>query len=1347
MSGAARALLVRLRPSFALLAPRTVPQPRDLPLASVAASPYLSASRASPYSALRTLTSAVMSGALSTAAGTSAAAVAPSAVPRAHSVARGSSAKGVIQIPTTAPRGLRGEPWRGLRRLTGGTVAPSAVLARKLAANAARIPRVSCSAAPSGSVATAPASQQGPPSLAAILALGNIRPHPITSQPLTLPFSPNILPSPPPSAAASPEVVARLGFEEERREHVAEYNAEATVYRHKRTGAQIMSLCCADENKVFGITFRTPPKDSTGIPHILEHSVLCGSRKYPVKEPFVELAKGSLNTFLNAFTYPDRTCYPVASTNLQDFYNLVDVYLDAVFFPNCVRDEKTFQQEGWHYELDDPKDDITFKGVVFNEMKGVYSQPDSVFMRAVQQALFPDNEYAVDSGGDPKVIPQLSFQQFQDFHAQFYHPSNARIWFYGDDDPNKRLAMIAEYLDKFDANPAAPMESQVSAQPLLSKPWRIVDTYPSSADAAPSESSEEEAADGDESSSPSSSSSSAAAPRRHMTAVNWVLSESPLSLPQELTLGFLDHLLLGTPAAPLRKKLLESGLGEAIVGGGLQDELRQPVFSIGLKGVAAADVPKVEQLVMEVLEELERDGFTEPAVEAAVNTVEFALRENNTGSFPRGLSLMLRSMGKWIYGGDPIEPLRFEGPLAEFKEKIRQPGGIKAVFSPLIRAYLLDNHHRVTVEMQPDPTKADADEEAERAVLESFRQKLAESDLEKLVEATKELKERQETPEPPEALRCVPSLQLEDIPKQPVQVPIAVDRDGSGATILRHDLFTNDVLYLDLALDMRHLPAHLVPLVSLFCQSLLEMGTKDMDFVDLNQLIGRKTGGISMFPLTSSKRGSKQPVSYLVARGKATSAQAADLLNLVRVVLCDVQLTDQQRFKQFVAQRKQGMESRFLGSGHSIAASRLDAMDSLAGWANEQMGGYSYLQYLRALEKRVDEDWPGVAASLEQIRQVVLSADGAVVNLTADAATLDKADVAVRELLASLPAQRAQVAGSPWSTLPVKNEAFLVPTQVNYVGKAVNLYDAAGYNLSGSAYVASKLVGMSWLWDRVRVSGGAYGGFCDFDSHSGVFTFLSYRDPNLLSTLDNYDGAVEFLRQLQLDEDARTKAIIGTIGDVDSYQLPDSKGYSSMVRYLLEVSEEDRQKRREEILTTTNKELNEFADYLQAVKEKGTVVVVASPGDVEAANKEKPGFLSTINVVVVASPGDVETVNKEKRVFSSTHLPVLCECHKTAAIAFPVHICSSSLPAIHMLPPPLHSPPVFHNSSSHAPPHSPPRSPQQPLSAPICSARGDPHHALQHENGAGCWKAGEWGGVMESERMGRGDGKRENGAG
>ncbi|CAI5464186.1 unnamed protein product [Closterium sp. Yama58-4] len=1174
MSGAARALLVRFRPSLALLAPRSVPLPRDLPLASLAATPYLSASRASPYSALRTLTSAVMSGALSTATGRSAAAVAPSAVPRAHTSSRGTSAKGVIQIPRAAPRGLRGEPWRGLRRLTGGSVAPLAALARKLATNAGQIPRVSCSAAPSGSVATAPASLQ----------------------------------------AASPEVVARLGFEEERREHVAEYNAEATVYRHVRTGAQIMSLCCADENKVFGITFRTPPKDSTGIPHILEHSVLCGSRKYPVKEPFVELAKGSLNTFLNAFTYPDRTCYPVASTNLQDFYNLVDVYLDAVFFPNCVRDEKTFQQEGWHYELDDPKDDITFKGVVFNEMKGVYSQPDSVFMRAVQQALFPDNEYAVDSGGDPKVIPQLTFQEFQAFHAQFYHPSNARIWFYGDDDPNKRLAMIAEYLDKFDANPAAPKESQVSPQPLLSKPWRVVDTYPSSADSAtPSDSSEGESPENDSSS--SSSSSSAAAPRRHMTAVNWVLSEAPLSLPQELTLGFLDHLLLGTPAAPLRKRLLESGLGEAIVGGGLQDELRQPVFSIGLKGVAAADVPKVEQLVMEVLQELERDGFTEPAVEAAVNTVEFALRENNTGSFPRGLSLMLRSMGKWIYGGDPIEPLRFEGPLAEFKEKIRQPGGIKAVFSPLIRAYLLDNHHRVTVEMQPDPTKAEADEEAERAVLESFRQKLAESDLEKLVEATKELKERQETPDPPEALRCVPSLQLEDIPKQPVQVPIAVEKDGSGATILRHDLFTNDVLYLDLALDMRHLPAHLVPLVSLFCQSLLEMGTKDMDFVDLNQLIGRKTGGISVFPLTSSKRGTKQPVSYLVARGKATSAQAADLLNLVRVVLCDVQLTDQQRFKQFVAQRKQGMESRFLGSGHSIAASRLDAMDSLAGWANEQMGGYSYLQYLRALEKRVDEDWPGVAASLEQIRQAVLTADGAVVNLTADAATLDKADVAVRELLASLPAQRAQVAGSAWSTLPVKNEAFLVPTQVNYVGKAVNLYDAAGYNLNGSAYVASKLVGMSWLWDRVRVSGGAYGGFCDFDSHSGVFTFLSYRDPNLLSTLDNYDGAVEFLRQLQLDEDARTKAIIGTIGDVDSYQLPDSKGYSSMVRYLLEVSEEDRQKRREEILTTTNKELNEFADYLQAVKGKGTVVVVASPGDVEAANKEKPGFLSTINVL------------------------------------------------------------------------------------------------------------------------------------
>ncbi|KAJ4716340.1 presequence protease 1, chloroplastic/mitochondrial-like [Melia azedarach] len=979
-------------------------------------------------------------------------------------------------------------------------------------------------------------------------------------------------------AEVSDEVAEKLGFEKVSEQFIGECKSKAVLFKHKKTGAEVMSVSNDDENKVFGIVFRTPPKDSTGIPHILEHSVLCGSRKYPLKEPFVELLKGSLNTFLNAFTYPDRTCYPVASTNTKDFYNLVDVYLDAVFFPKCVEDFQTFQQEGWHFELDNPSEDITYKGVVFNEMKGVYSQPDNILGRTAQQALFPDNTYGVDSGGDPKVIPKLTFEEFKEFHCKYYHPSNARIWFYGDDDPNERLRILSEYLDSFDAS-SAPRESVIGTQKLFSEPVRIVEKYPASQG-------------GD-------------LKKKHMVCLNWLLSDKPLDLETELTLGFLDHLMLGTPASPLRKILLESGLGDAIVGGGIEDELLQPQFSIGLKNVSEDDIQKVEELIMNTLKKLADEGFDSNAVEASMNTIEFSLRENNTGSFPRGLSLMLRSIGKWIYDMDPFEPLKYEKPLMALKARIVEEGS-KAVFSPLIEKYILNNPHRVTVEMQPDPEKASHDEAAEREILAKVKSSMREEDLAELARATQELRLKQETPDPPEALRSVPSLSLHDIPKEPICVPTEVG-DINGVKVLRHDLFTNDVLYTEVVFDMSSLKQELLPLVPLFCQSLLEMGTKDLTFVQLNQLIGRKTGGISVYPLTSSVRGKDDPCSRMIVRGKAMAGCAEDLFKLVNLVLQEVQFTDQQRFKQFVSQSKARMENRLRGSGHGISAARMDAKLNTAGWISEQMGGVSYLEFLKALEEKVDQDWAGISSSLEEIRRSLLSRDGCLINMTADGKNLTNSEKFIGKFLDMLP-KNSSVERVAWKAqLPSANEAIVIPTQVNYVGKAANLYDA-GYQLNGSAYVISKHISNTWLWDRVRVSGGAYGGFCDFDTHSGVFTFLSYRDPNLLKTLDVYDGTGHFLRELEMDDDTLTKAIIGTIGDVDAYQLPDAKGYSSLLRHLLGITEEERQKRREEILSTSLKDFKEFADVMEAIKDKGVAVAVASPDDVDAANKERTNF-------------------------------------------------------------------------------------------------------------------------------------------
>ena len=479
--------------------------------------------------------------------------------------------------------------------------------------------------------------------------------------------------SKPSLSVVSAEPATHPAFELVRVDMVDEYTIKAATYRHKKSGAEIISAQADDDNKVFGVVFRTPVKDSTGVPHVLEHSVLCGSDKYTSKEPFVELLKGSLQTFLNAFTYPDRTCYPVASQNTKDFYNLVNVYLDAVLHPRAKRDPTVLAQEGWHYELEDAAEPLTFKGVVFNEMKGVYSSPESRLYRASQQTTFPDNTYAVDSGGDPEVIPNLSFEQFKSFHDAYYHPANGRFFFYGDDAPLARLELLDEYLQAFDAKDVSPTETAVATQKLYAEPWKHVEAFP--------------AGEGEDA-------------EKHMVMVNWLLHEDDLSDFDQLALGVLDHLLMGTTTAPLYQAMLSSGLGTNVMGGGLSDELKQATFSVGLKGVEPDNVAKVEELALTTLQGVAARGFGADEVEASMNTIEFQLRECNTGGFPKGLSFMLAIMPRWIYSDKPpMEALAFEASLAELKSKLAAG---ERVFEGLLERMLLKNGHRNCVELKPD---------------------------------------------------------------------------------------------------------------------------------------------------------------------------------------------------------------------------------------------------------------------------------------------------------------------------------------------------------------------------------------------------------------------------------------------------------------------------------------------------------------------------------------------------------------------------------------------------------------------------------------------------------------------
>jgi Zn-dependent M16 (insulinase) family peptidase len=498
--------------------------------------------------------------------------------------------------------------------------------------------------------------------------------------------------------------------------------------------------------------------------------------------------------------------------------------------PNCIRDPQIFAQEGWHLELEDPSQPLTYKGVVFNEMKGVYSSPDSVNGRVTQNVLFPDTSYAKDSGGDPADIPDLTFDEFKAFYESYYHPSNARFWFYGDDPADERLRLLSVYLDEFDARE---VDSTVYLQKLWNQPKKVVEKY---SVGESDESMDEEP--------------------KSFVSLNWLLTEEPLDLETELGLGFLNYLMLGTSASPLRKALTDSGLGESLIGGGVEDELCQPIFSIGLKGVKQEDAGKVEDLVMETLERLEKEGFAESAIEAAINTIEFSLRENNTGRFPRGLSLMLRAMSGWIYDRDPFRPMKWQDDLAAFKARLESG---EDVFSPLIRKFLIDNNHRVTVELHPDESLGKQLEDAEKARLERERQAIGEDGISGVIEATRVLKEKQETPDAPEALSCVPSLSVADIPKMVTPVPTTVSTSASGVTTLSHEIFTNDVVYLDVAFDLKTVPQELIHLVPLFCRSLTQMGTDKESFVELTERIGRKTGGISVSPFVSAGQGLRRP--------------------------------------------------------------------------------------------------------------------------------------------------------------------------------------------------------------------------------------------------------------------------------------------------------------------------------------------------------------------------------------------------------------------------------------------------------------------------------------------------------
>ena len=944
------------------------------------------------------------------------------------------------------------------------------------------------------------------------------------------------------------------GFSIISEETVDEIGSRALRMQHDRTGAEILFLLNEDDNKVFLASFRTPPSDDTGVPHILEHSVLNGSRKYPLKEPFAELLKCSLNTFLNAFTYNDRTVYPVASRNQEDFRNLMDVYLDAIFFPEL--DRETFLQEGWHYHAESAEEPLTYTGIVYNEMLGAYSDPESLLGELLYQSLYPDSIYALSSGGDPEAIPRLSYEAFCDFHKQYYHPSNVRILIAGDVDVNDRLTHLADYLDAFDAHP---VDSAIAPQPVLRSSQSQEATYAISPGEDPT--------------------------GKTYALWGWTMG-SVTDAENYLASTVLARILNGTPASPLRKALIESGLGEATLDWGFDGDLRDANYSIGLRGTDPDKVAEIATLIDATLSDLVASGISPRMVEAAINTAEFHLREANLGGFPKNLYYGLMALTCWNYDADPLTHLRYERSLKAVRAGI--DGG--RYFEGLIDRSLLQNSHRATIVLKPD-------DQAETQRLERLRERLAkekaamdDAEIATLVRETAELRSSQLQSDSPEALACMPVLPRSAISAKAEQVPYVVVHT-SPCTLSWCEQPTRGIAYVKVLFDASGVPQDLLPYLGVFGQLCVQVGTQSRDYVNLTEEIGIHTGGIGGAYSNSGRLGDRKLVnSHLAIGGKALCAKVPELFGLISEIVSDLNIENLDRVREILSVAKSAKQSAIVPGGNSFVAARLAAAFSTTGMHREVSGGLTQYFFLEHLVRRLEVEPFEVLGDLKRLANCLFRLGGMHVHVTGSEAELAACRAQLDGLASGLIAESATPERHHFD-LPPADEGWTVPSKVQYVGKAANLYDL-GLEYHGSFAVLDTLLSRGYLWDNVRVQGAAYGCSMNLDYVTGTFCCLSYRDPHLARTLQVYDDMADWLASQNLSAAEYDKLVIGTMGTVDAPRTASQKGGVALRRALTGITNEEVQLRRDEILGSTAADLGRYVEALRKFAERGRICVI-----------------------------------------------------------------------------------------------------------------------------------------------------------
>lgn len=955
--------------------------------------------------------------------------------------------------------------------------------------------------------------------------------------------------------------------------YVKELNSEAMILEHKKTGARIFLLSNEDENKVFTIGFRTPPSDSTGVPHILEHSVLCGSEKFPVKDPFVELVKGSLNTFLNAMTYPDKTVYPVASCNDKDFQNLMDVYMDAVLHPNIYNEEKIFMQEGWHYEMESEDGPVTYNGVVYNEMKGAFSSPESVLDRYTRNVLFPDTCYSNESGGAPDAIPSLTYEEFLDFHRKYYHPSNSFIYLYGDMDMAEKLDWLdREYLSRYDRQA---VDSEIHMQKPFDKPeereifYSITDSEP-----------EEQAT---------------------YLSVNTVVGDD-LNPLHYMAFQILEYTLIDAPGAPLKEELVKAGIGQDILGG-YENGILQPYFSVIAKDADKEQLGEFLAVVKGTLRKLADQGINKKSLLAGINYYEFRYREADFGSAPKGLMYGLQSMDSWLYDGDPLMHLEYEKTF-EFLKKAVDEG----YFEDLIRTFLLDNPFEAVITVSPKRNLTAIEDENLRKKLAEYKKSLTESEIRVLVEKTKELKTYQDTPSPREDLEKIPLLKREDIEEKPEKLCLEV-KEMDGTTVLCHNMFTSGIGYLKVMFDTNRVPSEDLPYVGLLKAVLGYVNTKEHSYSDLANEINLNSGGISLsvtsFPNLSDP---EKFTGAFTASARVLYDKLDFGFTMIGEMLMDSILDDGKRLGEIVGEMKSRSQAKLNAAAHSAAVARATSYFSATSAFNDVTGGIAYYQFLEDMAKNYDSKKEVLMQKLKETAGRLFTADNMTVSYTADDEGFQYLESAMKLLKDKLPKTGGPAYPFIWEK-GNRNEGFMTSSQVNYVARC-GTFSGSGYSYTGALRVLKPILGYDYLWLNIRVKGGAYG-VMNSAGRSREGYFVSYRDPNLKETDQVFEGVAEYLEQFDADERDMTKYVIGTISDLDTPLLPPYKGAKAVSAWYSGVTDEMLAEERRQILTAKPEDIRALAGIIRAILDTGSFCVV---GNAEKIKENKELFGSIKNL-------------------------------------------------------------------------------------------------------------------------------------